>query len=74
MGTVSCDCSFRLWDVATGQQRCCRTVTRAKCSGWTSSATAVWRRRATSRGVCRVWDLRTGRCVSTLQGGCEGRA
>lgn len=72
MGTVSCDCSFRLWDVATGQQLLLQDGHAREVFGLDFQCDGSLAATCDQSGVCRVWDLRTGRCVSTLQVGARG--
>lgn len=72
MGTVSCDCSFRLWDVTTGQQLLLQDGHAREVFGLDFQCDGSLAATCDQSGVCRVWDLRTGRCVSTLQVGARG--
>lgn len=66
-GTVSLDCSFRLWDVETGSQLLLQDGHARDVMGLDFQCDGSLAATCDQSGVCRIWDLRTGRSISTLQ-------
>ena len=67
MGTVSCDTSFRLWDVESGAQLLLQDGHAREVFGLDFQCDGSLAATCGQSGVCRIWDLRTGRSITTLQ-------
>ena len=66
-GTVSVDHSFRLWDVERGTQLLLQDGHAREVKGLSFQSDGSLAATCDMSGICRVWDLRTGRSISTLQ-------
>lgn len=65
-GTVSFDTSFRFWDVETGKQLFLQDGHAREVYGLDFQCDGSLAATTDESGVCRIWDLRSGRCISTL--------
>ena len=73
MGTVSLDSSFRLWDVESGAQLLLQDGHARDVMGLAFQRDGSLAATCDQSGVCRVWDLRSGRSALVLQVGPGGR-
>ena len=74
VGTVSLDSSFRLWDVETGNQLLLQDGHARDVMGLSFQRDGSLAATCDQSGVCRLWDLRSGRSALVLQVGREKRA
>lgn len=70
---MSFDASFRLWDVERGEELLLQDGHAREVMGLDFQCDGSVAVTCDQSGVCRIWDLRSGRNVSTLQVGARGR-
>lgn len=71
MGTVSLDSSFRLWDVESGASLLLQDGHARDVMGLSFQCDGSLAATCDQSGICRIWDLRSGRSALVLQVGAR---